>query len=315
MHKAVGTLLITLALVVGPSANAQKLALPPPGPSSRCDGTEVVVAGSPRCTKPGDTFKDCADCPELVVVPAGAFLMGSPPDEAERSDAEGPLRRMMIGQALAVGKYEVTLAEWDACTADGGCRHSPRDSGWGRGRRPVINVSWDDVTNEYLPWLSKKTGQTYRLLTEAEWEYAARAGTTAPYSTGSTITTAQANFDGTNTYGGTAKGAYRQRTLEAGSFPPNAFGLHDMHGNVWEWVADCYVGSYDAAPSDGSAVPEVPGCSRVMRGGSWIDAPRVLRSAYRGHVPPGTRFIYRGFRVVRTLPHSDGPGHGQSSTK
>ena len=113
--------------------------------------------------------------------------------------------------------------------------------GWGRNRRPVINVSWDDAMKEYLPWISKKTGQTYRLLTEAEWEYAARAGTTTPFATGSTVTTKEANLDGTNTYGGSAKGEYRQRTLEVGSFPSNAFGLHDMHGNVWEWVADCYV--------------------------------------------------------------------------
>jgi formylglycine-generating enzyme required for sulfatase activity len=237
----------------------------------------------------------------MVVVPAGEFLMGSPADESQRSSAEGPLHRVTIGSALGIGKYEVTFAEWDACVADGGCRHNPRDTGWGRGRRPVINVSWDDITSEYLPWLSAKTGQPYRLLTEAEWEYAARAGTTASFSTGATISTRQANFDGTSTYGGGVKGEYRQRTLEAGTFPANAFGLHDMHGNVWEWVADCYVDSYDNAPADGRGVAAVPSCARVLRGGSWIDAPRVLRSAYRGRVPAGARFIYRGFRVARTL--------------
>ena len=120
--------------------------------------------------------------------------------------------------------------------AAGGCKHKPEDQGWGRGKRPVINVSWDDITKEYLPWLSRKTGKTYRLLTEAEWEYAARAGTTTPFSTGRTITPDQANFNGDFTYGGSAKGVYRQKTVEVGSFPANAFGLHDMHGNVWEWV-------------------------------------------------------------------------------
>lgn len=315
MRRTAATLFILAALAVMPTGNPQTLAIASAGSPSLCEGIRITVVGLPRCAKPGETFKDCADCPEMVVVPAGAFLMGSPVNEHQRSNAEGPRHKVVIGKALAVGRHEVTFAEWDACAADGGCRHKPRDSGWGRGRRPVINVSWDDVTKEYLPWLSKKTGQPYRLLAEAEWEYAARAGTTTPFSTGATISTQQANFDGTSTYGGGAKGAYRQRTLEVGSFPANAFGLHDMHGNVWEWVADCYVDSYEGAPSHGSAVSEEPGCSRVMRGGSWIDAARVLRSAYRGHVPSGTRFIYRGFRIVRTLPHGDGHQHDQNSTK
>lgn len=294
-------LLFIVALVGVTTSSSQKLALAGGNPSFRCDGIEIAVEGARRCVKPKDTFKDCADCPEMVVLPAGEFLMGSPDDETDRSNAEGPRHRVRIGYPFAVGKYEVTFAEWDACAADGSCKHKPRDTGWGRGRRPAINVSWDDVTKEYLPWLSKKTSLTYRLLTEAEWEYAARAGTMTSFSIGATITTEQANFDGTNIYGGSAKGEYRQQTLEVGSFQANAFGLLDVHGNVWEWVQDCYFDTYDTAPSDGAAVSEVPGCSRVMRGGSWIDAPRVLRSAYRGHVPSGTRFIYRGFRVARTL--------------
>jgi formylglycine-generating enzyme required for sulfatase activity len=296
-------LLTLAALVAVTTANARALAASAAGSSSQsqCDGAEIIVEGARRCAKPMDTFKDCADCPEMVVVPAGEFLMGSPDGESDRLDAEGPRHRVTISKTLAVGKYEVTFAEWDACTTDGGCQHKPRDLGWGRGRRPVINISWDDITKEYLPWLSRKAGHPYRLLTEAEWEYAARAATTTPFSTGGTISTQQANFDGTSTYGGGAKGEYRQRTLEVGSFPPNGFDLHDMHGNVWEWVVDCYVDSYDSAPSDGSAVTEVLGCPRVLRGGSWIDAPRVLRSAYRGRVPSGTRFIYRGFRVARSL--------------
>lgn len=236
----------------------------------------------------------------MVALPVGTFEMGSPDDEQGRSSDEGPRRVVKIGTLIAVAKYETTFAEWDACVADGACTHHPRDS-WGRGRRPVINVSWDDICREFLPWLSRKTGHAYRLLTEAEWEYAARAGTTSAFSNGPAITTSEANFDGTNTYAGSKPGDYRKRTSEVGSFAANRFGLHDMHGNVWEWVADCYFGSYDTAPADGSAVAEADGCQRVMRGGSWIDSPRVLRSAARGHVPPNTRFIYRGFRVARAM--------------
>ncbi len=161
-------------------------------------------------------------------------------------------------------------------------------------------MSWTDATGEYLAWLTRKTGQTYRLLSEVEWEYCARAGTTTPFSTGNSIGTDAANFDGTSTYGGSAKGVYRQRTLEVGSFPANAFGLHDMHGNVWEFVQDCYSGSYDAAKPP----PDAASCQRVVRGGSWIDAPRALRSAYRGKIAPDARFIYRGFRVARSLSRS-----------
>jgi hypothetical protein len=171
----------------------------------------------------------------MVVVPAGSFTMGSPPSEEGRSDSEGPQHRVTIARPFAVGKFEVTFAEWDACVAAGGCSHRPGDQGWGRGNRPVIDVSWNDITQQYLPWLSRKTGKTYRLLSEAEWEYAARAGTTTAFSTGRTITPEQANFDGNYTYGGSAKGVYRSKTVEVGSFPPNAFGLFDMHGNLWEW--------------------------------------------------------------------------------
>lgn len=266
-----------------------------------CLSVETVIDGAPRCLKPAETFKSCDVCPEMVVLPPGIFQMGSPDDEAGHTSAETPVHTVHISYALAVSKFEATFAEWDACVMDGGCMHKPRDSGWGRGAQPVINVSWDDITSQYLPWLSRKAGQTYRLLTEAEWEYAARSGTSGPFSTGPTITTDQANFDGTSTYAGSPKGTYRKRTLAGGAFPPNAFGLHDMHGNVWEWVQDCHSMTYAGLPADGSPAPEVQGCQRIMRGGSWIDSPRVLRSAARGRVPPDTRFIYRGFRVARKL--------------
>lgn len=266
-----------------------------------CDGIASVVGGESRCLGTLEIFRDCAQCPEMVALPAGTFLMGSQRDELGRSDAEGPEHCVQLRYHLAVARFEVTFAEWDSCVAAGDCKHVPRDSGWGRGRQPVINVSWEDAVREYIPWLSKTAGQTYRLLTEAEWEFAARSGTTTLFSTGNSITSDDANFDGTSTYAGSAKGMYRQKPLEVGSFAPNAFGLYDIHGNVWEWIADCYAGSYVGAPTDGSAALDVPGCQRVMRGGSWIDSPRVLRSAARSHVPAQTRFIYRGFRVARVL--------------
>src|SRR5207247_10087212 len=137
----------------------------------------------------------------------------------------------------AAGRFETTFEEWNACLLAGACKQAPNDQGWGKGRRPVINVSWEDA-KEYVAWLSKRTGLKYRLLTEAEWEDAARAGTTTAFETGDAVGSAEANFDAGHTYGGSEQGQYPKSTVEVGSFPPNAFGLHDMHGNVWEWVED-----------------------------------------------------------------------------
>ena len=212
---------------------------------------------------PGRVFRDCDECPEMVVVPAGSFMMGSPASEAGRDADEGPQHRVTIARPFAVGKFEVTFAEWDACVAAGGCKHMPGDERGGRGKRPVTNVSWDNITKEYLPWLSPRTGKAYRLLTEAEWEYAARAGTTTRYAFGDTISKSQAQYS--ESILGSAG-----RTVEAGSFPANRFGLHDMHGNVWEWVQDCWNGSYNGAPSDGSAWTTRDCSLRVLRGGSWV---------------------------------------------
>jgi formylglycine-generating enzyme required for sulfatase activity len=299
-----------VAIAVPPKAPASApvkpaAPVPPASDLGRCeDGVAEWFAGSPptkRCLKPKDTFRDCPDCPEMVVVPAGSYMMGSPASEGDRSENEGPQRNVAIAKPFAVGKFELTFAEWDACVAAGGCKHKPGDQGWGRGKRPVINVRWDDITREFVPWLSKKTGKTYRLLTEAEWEYAARAGTTTPFSTGKTITTDQANFNGNYTYGGSSKGEYRQETVDVGSFQANAFGLHDMHGNVWEWVEDCYKEIYAGAPSDGSAVTSGDCSSRVLRGGSWGNIPGYLRSAFRSRYHPGYRLNLNGFRLARTL--------------
>ena len=243
--------------------------------------------------QPGTTFRDCAACPELVLVPAGSYRMGSPATETGRH-ADEQQRSVTIAAPFAVGIHEVTFAEWDACVAGGGCGgHRPDDGGWGRGRRPVVNVSWDDA-QEYVAWLSAETGADYRLLTEAEWEYAARAGTTTPFHTGATIATDQANYDGLNPpYGSGVRGIYRAQTTAAGSFAPNAFGLHDVHGNVAELVQDCY----EEVSGNGST------CSgRVLRGGSWASRPESLRSAYRGWCAPNLRNHLNGFRVARNAP-------------
>ena len=254
-----------------------------------------------KTLEPGTVFQDCPECPEIVVVPSGEFMMGSPDSEPERGEEEGPVHRVTIPAAFAVGKYEVTFEEWDACVSAGGCSHKPEDKGWGRGRLPVITVSWDDA-QEYVSWLSKKTGKTYRLLSEAEWEYVARAGTTTPFHTGEQISTSQANFDGDWTYNGSSKGENRKRTIPVGSFGANQFGLHDVHGNVWEWVQDCGNTSYKGAPSDGSAWTTGDCEERVLRGGSWFSGPRVLRSSIRIRNGTGKRNYIYGFRVARTLP-------------
>ena len=280
-----------------PSTDPTRPALANRQTPTRCDGVEEWFAGSQpikRCLKPKDIFRDCPDCPEMVVVPAGEFMMGSPTDEKGRYDSEGPQRKVTIAKPFAVGRFEVTFAEWDACVAAGGCKHKPKDEGWGRGRHPAINVSWNGITNDYLPWLTRKTGKSYRLLTEAEWEYAARAGTTTPFSTGHEISTNQANFD---PIGDPTRG----KTVEVGSFSPNAFGLHDMHGNVWEWVEDCSVDDYKGAPIDASARTSKDWCTRVVRGGSWNYEATLLRSAYRYGMHPDLSSDNHGFRVARTL--------------
>ena len=244
---------------------------------------------------PGDTFQDCPGCPKLVVVPSGSFMMGSPENEEGRSHDEGPMHQVRIGYQLAVGVYPVTFDEWDACVSDGGCcGYEPEDKDWGRGTRPVIYVSWNDA-KRYVGWLSWKTGKGYRLLSESEWEYVARAGTDTSYWWGNEIGRNRANCDGCGSHWDDEK------TSPAGSFSANVFGLYDVHGNVLEWVEDCWNDDYDAAPTDGSAWESVKCGERVLRGGSWNLDPGYLRSAFRGRSTTGIRGSNVGFRVARTL--------------
>ena len=243
----------------------------------------------------GSVFRDCPHCPEMAAVPSGSFMMGAPPSEEGRWSVEDPRHRVAIGAPFAVGVCPVTFDEWDACASAGGCGgYRPDDEGWGRGRRPVINVSWDDAQS-YAAWLSRETGEAYRLLSESEWEYAARAGTETRYWWGDDIGCNCANCDGCGSRWDD------DRTAPVGSFAANGFGLHDIHGNVWEWVQDCWNDSYAGAPGDGSA-RESGICSvRVIRGGSWNNDPRLLRAAARLRLVAGNRYIVAGFRVARTL--------------
>ena len=260
----------------------------------------VPGAGRAQEMEAGTVFRDCyggqgihgpSACPEMVVVPAGAYMMGSP-EEAD----ELPIHRVTIRGPLAVGKYEVTFAEWDACVAHGGCYgYRPDDGGWGRGNRPVMKVDWNQVQT-YVMWLSEKTGKAYRLLSEAEWEYVARAGSgTRKYSWGNEIGRNRANCDGCGSRWDD------KQTAPVGMFAGNGFGLHDVHGNAWEWVQDCWNDSYVGAPADGSAWEQGDCGRRVVRGGSWSDVPRYLRSASRDGPPTGFRFDLVGFRVARSL--------------
>ena len=244
---------------------------------------------------PGRRFRDCEGCPELVVVPAGSYVMGSPRSEQGRENDEGPLHRVTIGQPLAVGMYEVTFGEWDACRRAGGCSHNAGGRVWERGTRPVVDVGWEDA-QEYVRWLSRKTGEGYRLLSESEWEYVARAGTATRYWWGDEVGRNRANCRGC---GSRWDG---KQTSPVGSFSVNAFGLHDVHGNVYEWVEDCRHESYAGAPSEGRARTSGGDCSRrVLRGGSWSGNPRFVRSANRHGKSTGYRSDDVGFRVARTL--------------
>ncbi|HRX72040.1 MAG TPA: SUMF1/EgtB/PvdO family nonheme iron enzyme [Candidatus Competibacteraceae bacterium] len=209
--------------------------------------------------------------PEMVVIPAGEFLMGSPEGEPERQADEGPQHTVVLAQPFAMGRYAVTFEEYDRfCAATR--RDQPNDRGWGRGRRPVINVSWEDAV-AYCAWLSYEAGASYRLPSEAEWEYAARAGTTTAFWWGNEIDPTRANYDGRSAYRNGARGAYRQRTVPVDDFQPNPFGLYQVHGNVWEWVQDSWHDDYQGAPTDGSAWEEAGSGPRVLRGGSWDYVP------------------------------------------
>lgn len=264
-------------------------------------GIVIVTAFAPKAMsnalKLGDTFKDCDPCPKMVVVPPGSFRMGDLHGVGYFS--EKSIRTVRIDYVFAVGKFEVTFDEWTACVSGGGCNgYRPDDLGWGRSDRPVVHVSWQDAKT-YVRWLSRKTGKTYRLLSEAEWEYAARATSRTMFPWGDLVSSGYANCDGCGSVWDD------NLTAPVGSFAPNAFGLHDMHGNVYEWVEDCWHSDYEGAPSDGSAWTSGGVCQvRILRGGSYDDTPALVRSANRdGNISSDRYNLFSGIRVARTLSH------------
>ncbi len=258
-----------------------------PAPTPTVAPVQAVTA-PPAAPRPGDTVRDCETCPELVLLPGGTFQMGSPAGQSGAFDTERPLHEVRIAP-FAAGKYEVTYAEWDACASAGGCaRLFPSDRGWGRGRRPVVGVSWRDA-QAYIAWLNGTTsGPDYRLLSEAEWEYAARAGAGTRFALGDQIARSQAVYSA-------------RQTDPVGTYAANAFGLFDMHGNAAEWVADCHNATYLGAPSDGRAWTSGQCANRIYRGGAWRDQASALRAANRRRANAGLRDSTIGFRVARDV--------------
>ena len=266
---------VSAALLLAPAAPAE----------------EQSLAGAAH--EPGESFSDPLSSggqgPEMVVIPPGSFLMGCV-SGLDCYDDEKPVHEVTILQPFAVSKYEITFEDYDRFTDP----DKVDDEGWGRGRLPAIRVSWHDA-KQYAAWLSAQTGESYRLLSEAEWEYVARAGSAAKYGWGNSIESNRANC-----YGCGSRWDYEQ-TAPVGSFEPNAFGVHDVHGNVYEWVEDCWNGSYEGAPADGSAWLSGDCERRVVRGGAWDDFPDDLRIALRVSAAPDRRDSYYGFRVARKL--------------
>jgi formylglycine-generating enzyme required for sulfatase activity len=299
----------------------------------------TIAQEKEKAANPGSEFTEClTGCPTMVVVPAGNFRMGSPESEKDRDGDEIPQHQVMIVKPFAVGKTEVTFAEWDACVAAGSCTKAS-DNNWGRGDRPVINVSWDDA-QEYVAWLSRVTGKEYRLLSEAEWEYAARAGNSGRYGRSNMLRQESVHTEGpqqAQAGGYLDRGQYipfseatpgseerysftdgdekvqldqqawfrsnsDDKTQPVRKKAANAFGLHDMHGNVWEWVEDPWHDGYQNAPTDGSPwVEDGDASQRVVRGGSWNSNPQDLRAALRYGLTSDYRLSFLGFRLARTL--------------
>lgn len=335
----------SLARGVGDPVSTRVLSLLRAAPSQVA--AAIVLAGSVDAQAGPDTvsldsgsvFRDCTSCPEMVVVPAGTFVMGSPESEKGRLRAvydergtavrwtwvderelqveegerlvavEGPQRYVTFQSPFAVGIYEVTFDEWDACARAGGCGGViPDNEGWGRGRRPVINVNWDEA-QAYVRWLSNETGHEYRLPSEAEWEYVARAQTETARYWGESSSEQCRYANGADALALAANPDWRTvscsdghlGTSLAGSYEANAFGLYDVLGNVWEWTQDCWNERYSGGPVDGSAWESGDCSTRVQRGGGWGSQPEQLRSANRVRESPGQRFNNTGFRVARSV--------------
>jgi formylglycine-generating enzyme required for sulfatase activity len=251
-------------------------------------GGQVWLVAGAEAPEPGEVFRDCADCTEMVVVPPGEFEMGS-----REAPYESPQHHVVIAKPFAIARRETTFDEWDACAADGGCKYRPDDHGWGRGNHPVIDVSWEDA-KQFVAWITRKTGRKYRLPSEAEWEYAARAGTNSRFWWGADAGKSNANCDGCGD-------ASPRGTLPVGSFRPNGFGLYDTSGNAYEWVEDCWNDTYAKAPKDGSAWTSGQCLQRVLRGGSFANKFNAATSAARFRYDIDVRYYVNGFRIARDV--------------
>jgi formylglycine-generating enzyme required for sulfatase activity len=273
-----------------PKAASDGRSQPAPAPAPAAAVADAApLPAKPASRKPKDVFRDCPDCPEMVVIPPGTFTMGSP-----SSPYQSPIHFVVIERPLAVGRTAVTFDDWGKCVADSGCTYTPIDQGWGTGTRPVINISWVNA-KEYIAWLSAKTGHAYRLPSEAEWEYAARAGTTTAFYWGASVGVHMANCKDCET-------TPPKRTLPVASYAANPFGLFDMGGNVAQWVEDCWNNDYKGAPRDGS--PWLTGdCNRhVLRGGSYSNSSADISPSARFRYDSDVHLFANGFRVVRDLP-------------
>ena len=280
--------LILLVEFAGTAASTQRGLSNSPSADSPSASSDTRVAQQSANPEPGELFRDCDNCPELVIVPPGEFVMGS-----NDTPYEKPEHPISIRKPFAIGRREVTFAEWDQCADIGACKVRPEDHGWGRGDRPVINVSWEDA-KLFVAWLSQRTGQKYRLPSEAEWEYAARAGTRTPFWWGRDIGAGHEQCEGCGS-------SIKQQVVPAGSFRPNGFGLYDTSGNAAEWVEDCWNDSYRNAPKDASPWTSGDCRLRVLRGGNFLSKGSDVRSSARFRYDVDVRYYANGFRVVREL--------------
>ena len=279
------------------------------------DAPQMTVTGPANHTfsiSPGARFRDCEKCPEMVVLSPGNFQMGSPEGERGRSSDEGPMHEVVIKRPFAIGRYEITIAEWTVCVEARACPAIADDHRGGGTNRPVVNVSWHDA-QQYTQWLSTLTGEQYRLPSESEWEYAARGGTDTPHFWADR----RAACPFANVYDVSGQRVHQfdwlhfecidatPTTAPVGEYLPNNFGLYDMLGNVWEWVEDCWNDSYANAPADGR--PQLKGdCKRhIVRGGSWKNVSWATRSAFRGWQGENDRIDANGFRVARFSRQAD----------
>jgi formylglycine-generating enzyme required for sulfatase activity len=296
------------ALTPGPDAPGVAGLQAPIAPVASAPPPSIATAPPPIAAvgDGGQVFQECESCAEMVVIPAGTAFIGSPADEPARRPDEGPRQQVRFATPFAVGRYEVSFAEWDACVTEGGCNNwHPGDYGWGRGEQPVIFVSWNDA-RDYAAWLASKTGQPYRLLSEAEYEYVARACREPKCQSrifwfGDKITPEAANYNSQYSYAGSPKANARRRALAVNAAPANPFGLYHILGNVRQWVSDCWNPSLQGLPLDGR--PHLTGdCNaHVVRGGSWSDEPVELRASARSWDETKTRSSQIGFRVARDL--------------